>query len=169
MSRNWSEMGLQISDCLVLVVCVHFLLWNTLPKLSGSKQHVSNPSPQVGIWPWPSWMSGVRRGCHLTCWLSWRRVDLLSAQVCGRRQTPHGLLDRRPPLLPVGVHRELPTWQLPSSEGNREESQRRGRKREREGGRERGRERVNMEGRVGVGANLVCYNLIRSDIPSLCL
>ena len=47
-------------------------------------------------------------------------------QVCGRGQTsvPHGLKDGRPPLLPVGVHRELPTWQLPSSEGNREKSRR---------------------------------------------
>ena len=73
-------------------------------------------------------------------------VDLLSAQACGRRQTPHGLLDRRPPLLPVGVHRELPTWQLPSSEGNREKSQR---QRERE--RERERKRENEEERGGWG------------------
>lgn len=65
------------------------------------------------------------------------RIDLLSAQVCGRRQASvsHGLLDGRPPLLPVGVHIGAPTWQLPSSEGNREEPGREGGKRERGRGR----------------------------------
>ena len=97
-------------------------------------------------------MSGVEWGCRLTCWLRWGRIDLLSAQVCGCRQAsvPHGLLDGRPPLLPVGVHRELPTWQLPSSEGNSEKSQRQG-EREREGEGERGRENEEERGGWGEG------------------
>ena len=46
MPRKRSQTGLQIPDCLILVASICSLFWCTLPKLSGSKQHVSSPSLQ---------------------------------------------------------------------------------------------------------------------------
>ena len=55
-------------------------------------------------------------------------------QVCGRGQTsiPHGPLDGRPPLLPVGVHREPQHGSFLHQKGTV--------RRAREGGREKERE-----------------------------
>ena len=134
MSRDWSEIGLQISDCLVLVVCVHFLLWNTLPKLSGSKQRVSNPSLHGSgsgrgwagcqVWDGAAVSPAGSAGGGSICFL-------LRCVVSGRP-----LMGRWMEGLSF-----FPTWQLPSSEGNSEKSQRQGEK-EREGERERERERA---------------------------
>ena len=108
MPKKRSRMGLQMSGWLyqwcVFILCCEV----PHPKTTCVKPMCPNhmcQTPWVRIWPWLTWMSGVRPSCRLTCWLSWGRIHLLSALVCGREQTsvPHGLKDRRPQLLPVGV------------------------------------------------------------------
>ena len=72
--------------------------------------------------------------------------------MCGRGQSsvPHGLKDGRPPLLPVGVHREPQHGSFLNQKGTvRRARGRKGkREREREGGRMRkrgvGGEKVNL-------------------------
>ena len=65
------------------------------------------------------------------CSAVWPRADLSSSRAEGRKASASSC---------GCLHRELPTWQLPSSEWSREKSQRRGRGRggERERGRGRG-------------------------------
>ena len=129
-----------IASFLVASICS--LFWSILPQTWWLRTTCAlSQSPRVRIWPWLSWMSGIRWGCRLTCWLSWGRINLLSAQVCGHRQTsvPHGLKDGRPPLLPVGVSTGSPNlaasfirrepWEEPGREGGIK----RDRKRERGG------------------------------------
>ena len=72
-------------------------------------------------------------------------------QVCGRGQTsvPHGLKDGRPPLLPVGVHREPQHGSFLHQKGTVRRA--RGRERERERGRERKRENEEERGGWGEG------------------
>ena len=102
----WCQVDLQIADCLVFSgECLFSILNHITPNLMAEDNMCHLQAPQVRIWLWLSWMSGVRRGCRLTCWLSWGRIHLLFAQLggCGQTSVLHRLKDRGPQLLPVGV------------------------------------------------------------------
>ena len=137
MPRKRSQMGLQISDCLVLVVSICSLFWCTLPKHSGWKQRVSSPGStgealavaelnvrcQMGL---PSHLlTQLGEDPSAFCSAVWPRADLSSSRAAGRKASASSC---------GPLHGELPTGLLPSSEWSREMSQRQGRGREGEKG-----------------------------------
>ena len=132
MPRKRSQMGLQISDCLVLVVSICSLFWCTLPKQWLKTTRVISRLHGWGsgrgwagcqVWDGAAVSPAGSAGGGSICFL-------LGCVAAGRPQFLTGCWTEGLSFSCGPLHRDLPTGQLPSSEWSSEKSQRRGRGRE---------------------------------------